>query len=232
MAINTIKITPPDLILLDINLPEINGYEICQLLKSNPETQNIPIIFVSALDDVLDKVKAFQAGGLDYITKPFQKEEVIARVENQLIIRSQQKQLEAEIKQRQETEERLRFYLHAVSHDLRNPVIGLSMILQNMLEQNQSSSIPILRSVLERMKNSCDRQLKLINLLVETQQHELWSFSLECQPLNLHSLTQEIRLEWMPMLQEKQATLINNIPPDFPLIQSHRLVRWYTNQNQ
>lgn len=231
MAINTIKITPPDLILLDINLPEINGYEICQLLKSNPETQNIPIIFVSALDDVLDKVKAFQVGGLDYITKPFHKEEVIARVENQLTIRLQQKQLEAEIQQRQKTEERLRFYLHAVSHDLRNPVIGLSMILKNILRQDQSLKIPILRSVLERMNNSCDRQLQLINSLVETQQHEIWGITLNSQPLNLYLLAQEIFIDWLPLLKEKQATLINKIPPDLPLIQADLSQIWRVYEN-
>lgn len=234
-AINTVKMVPPDLILLDINMPEMNGYEVCQILKADQKTKDIPIIFISALDDVLDKVKAFQVGGLDYITKPFQEEEVIARVENQLTIRQQQKQLEQEIQQRQKTEERLQFYLHAVSHDLRNPVIGLSMILKNLLHQTEvtetSPKTPILRSTIELMKNSCDRQLQLINSLVETQQNDLWGISLQCKPLNLYSLTQEIILEWIPILEENQATLINNIPPDLPLIQadSHQLWRVYEN---
>ncbi|GFE70186.1 hybrid sensor histidine kinase/response regulator [Chroococcus sp. FPU101] len=231
MAIDTIKFKPPDLILLDINMPEINGYEVCKILKVDLETQNIPIIFVSALDDVIDKVKAFQLGGLDYITKPFQKEEVIARVENQLTIRSQQKQLEAEIKQRQKTEERLKFYLHAVSHDLRNPVIGLSMIFKNILQQDQSLTISILRSVVERMENSCDRQIQLINSLVETQQHEIWGITLQCQALNLYLLAQEISIVWLPRLQEKQATLINNIPPDLPLVQADLSQIWRVYEN-
>lgn len=234
-AINTIKMVPPDLILLDINMPEMNGYEVCQILKSDQNTKDIPIIFISALDDVLDKVKAFQVGGLDYVTKPFQEEEVIVRVENQLTIRLQQKQLEQEIQQRQKTEERLRFYLHAVSHDLRNPVIGLSMILKNLLHQTEVTEtipkIPILRSTIELMKDSCDRQLKLINSLVETQQHDLWGISLQCEPLNLYLLTQEIILEWLPIVKENQATLINNIPLDLPLIQAdyHQIWRVYEN---
>jgi two-component system sensor histidine kinase/response regulator len=234
-AINTIKMVPPDLILLDINMPEMNGYEVCQILKSDQNTKDIPIIFISALDDVLDKVKAFQVGGLDYVTKPFQEEEVIVRVENQLTIRLQQKQLEQEIQQRQKTEERLRFYLHAVSHDLRNPVIGLSMILKNLLHQTEVTEtipkIPILRSTIELMKDSCDHQLKLINSLVETQQHDLWGISLQCEPLNLYLLTQEIILEWLPIVKENQATLINNIPLDLPLIQAdyHQIWRVYGN---
>jgi signal transduction histidine kinase len=71
---------PPDLFLLDINMPEMNGYEVCACLKSNPELSSAPVIFLSALSATEDKVKAFQAGGADYITKPFQLEEVQARV--------------------------------------------------------------------------------------------------------------------------------------------------------
>ena len=78
----------PDLILLDIKMPGMDGYEVCKKLKVNPQTQAIPIIFLSASDDILDKVKAFEVGGADYITKPFQVEEVLVRVNNQLAITS------------------------------------------------------------------------------------------------------------------------------------------------
>ncbi|MDJ1182853.1 adenylate/guanylate cyclase domain-containing protein [Roseofilum casamattae] len=91
VAINTIEKEAPDLILLDIKMPDMDGYEICQYLKSNPETKDIPVIFISALNGVLDKVKAFGVGSVDYITKPFHEEEVIARVNNQLTIRNLQK---------------------------------------------------------------------------------------------------------------------------------------------
>ena len=84
---------PPDLILLDINMPGMNGYEVCQRLKANPQTRKIPIIFISALDEVFDKVKAFSVGGVDYIAKPFQVEEVFARIENQLTVQRLQTQL-------------------------------------------------------------------------------------------------------------------------------------------
>ncbi|MEM7347110.1 MAG: response regulator, partial [Chloroflexota bacterium] len=92
LALQTIRIDPPDLILLDINMPGLDGYEVCQRLKSDEDTQDIPIIFISALDEVLDKVKAFEVGGVDYVTKPFQTEEVIARVETHLALQALQKQ--------------------------------------------------------------------------------------------------------------------------------------------
>ena len=94
MALMGTKAAPPDLILLDINMPEMNGYEVCQCLKSDRQTCDIPVIFISALDEALDKVRAFETGGVDYITKPFQVEEVLARVENQLTLRQLQRQLQ------------------------------------------------------------------------------------------------------------------------------------------
>lgn len=84
MALITATKEPPDLILLDIKMPDMDGYEVCQKLKANEKTCDIPIIFLSALDDVFDKVKAFSVGGVDYITKPFQVEEVKLRVKHQL----------------------------------------------------------------------------------------------------------------------------------------------------
>ena len=96
IALRAIAKASPDLILLDINLPDMDGYAICQQLRSNPDTVDIPIIFVSALDEPWDKVKAFSSGGSDYISKPFKVVEVLARVENQLKIQQLQQQLKAQ----------------------------------------------------------------------------------------------------------------------------------------
>ena len=84
-----------DLILLDIQMPQIDGYEVCSRLKADERTRHIPVIFISALSDVFDKVKAFGVGGVDYITKPFQVEEVLARVETHLALQHLQKSLRA-----------------------------------------------------------------------------------------------------------------------------------------
>jgi len=105
MALKTLKVKQPDVIFLDIKMPEMDGYQVCQAIKSDAILQNIPIIFISALDDVFDKVRAFQCGGVDYITKPFQMEEVVARLEHQLTIQRQKIALQAEVKKRQEAEE-------------------------------------------------------------------------------------------------------------------------------
>ncbi|WP_341736300.1 diguanylate cyclase [Microcoleus sp. CAWBG640] len=137
MALKTIKVKCPDVILLDIKMPQMDGYEVCKAIKSDDNLRHIPVIFISALDDVFDKVKAFESGGIDYITKPFHIEEVVARLENQLIIQRQQRLLEKEINIRREAEEVLyqsRALLASVLNSsldgiaamqaVRNPVTG------------------------------------------------------------------------------------------------------------
>jgi CheY-like chemotaxis protein len=94
LALQSVATTPPDLILLDIMMPELDGYEVCAQLKTDPASAAIPIIFITALNEPLDKVKAFNLGGVDYITKPFQTEEVLARVRTHLHIHELQIQLE------------------------------------------------------------------------------------------------------------------------------------------
>ncbi len=105
MALRTIHHNLPDVILLDIKMPEMDGYEVCEALKNDENTSEIPVIFLSALDEVLDKVKAFKIGGVDYITKPFQAEEVIARIQTQLTIQQQKHQLRKQIEAHQQTAE-------------------------------------------------------------------------------------------------------------------------------
>ena len=122
MALRSVQAEPPELILLDINMPDMNGYEVCQKLKSDEKTRDIPVIFISALSETSDKVKAFSFGGADYITKPFQNEEVLARVRHQLSLRRLQQKLveqaqmlarqnvrlQREIEERQKVEKALR----------------------------------------------------------------------------------------------------------------------------
>jgi two-component system sensor histidine kinase/response regulator len=147
----------PDLILLDINMPEMNGYEVCELLKATAELSDIPVIFLSALTETQDKVKAFRAGAVDYISKPFQFEEVHARVETHLKLHDLQQalklhneQLEEAVETRTcelaEANQRLRLldrskdaFLNLISHEFRTPLNGLLGVGELILEEMPSS---------------------------------------------------------------------------------------------
>jgi two-component system sensor histidine kinase/response regulator len=151
LALNAAQKSPPDLILLDINMPEMNGYEVCARFKESSTTRDVPVIFLSALNDVKDKVKAFQAGGVDYVSKPFQFEEVQARVDTQLRLHLLQRQLrqynetlEETVRKRTEELEQahasLRLlddakgeFLRLISHELRTPLHGLLGSFELML---------------------------------------------------------------------------------------------------
>lgn len=117
-ALAAVQATPPDLILLDIMMPEMDGYEVCKRLKADEHTCNIPILFISALNETEDKVKGFAAGALDYITKPFQLEEVLARVETHLELN----RLQREIRVREETYKEL-LNASPMLHTLSGPMV-------------------------------------------------------------------------------------------------------------
>ncbi|MGL5794496.1 MAG: response regulator, partial [Waterburya sp.] len=140
-AIRGAKAVPPDLILLDVKMPEMNGYEVCKQLKADERTRNVPVIFISALGDVFDKVKAFQVGGVDYITKPFQVEEVLARLDTHLTIRNlqikleaQNEQLKREIASKMAAEDKFAKAFRACP----NPIAIATYQTGNLLEVNKS----------------------------------------------------------------------------------------------
>jgi diguanylate cyclase (GGDEF)-like protein len=154
VALQTVKAKIPDIVLLDITMPDMDGYQVCSELKKNPQMSQIPVIFISALDATFDKVKAFQVGGIDYITKPFEIAEVIARIENQLQLKKAQEelhslnyqletlnnqleqkvtertvQLQSEITQRRQAQDRL---LHMAMHDPLTNLANRTFLLQRL----------------------------------------------------------------------------------------------------
>ncbi|MBW4682273.1 MAG: response regulator [Microcoleus vaginatus WJT46-NPBG5] len=133
MALTAAKTVTPDLILLDINMPEMNGYEVCEFLKQDDKTRTIPVIFLSALDDVLDKVKAFQVGGVDYITKPFHLEEILVRIQNQLTIQNLQNKLQTQNTQLQNALTELRTTQAQLIH--KEKMLSLSQLVAGIAHE-------------------------------------------------------------------------------------------------
>ena len=238
-ALKAVELQAPDLILLDIKMPRMDGYEVCRQLKASEATCAIPVIFISALDDVFDKVKGFEAGGADYIIKPFEPVEVLARVSAQLKMQRLQQQLRCanvqlatqnvqlsqEIQERQQAEANLRMLLHAVSHDLRSPLSGMSLLLQNRLA-DAASNIAIDRRTVEVMVQSCSRQLQLIESLTATQQFDVKSAFLAMKPLSLPALVQNILIERLPILNQHRVKVKQLFPADLPLVNADAQQLW------
>ncbi len=194
-ALRAAVASPPELFLLDVLMPGMDGYELCAQLKASPETREVPVIFLSALGEVEDKVLAFQKGGVDYITKPFRHEDVLARVETHLkLSRLQQElrernlQLEESLR-KQRALERLRDDLvHMLVHDLRAPLTAISGNLDLFLDETNATLPEEDRQLLVRAHRSSDRLAHMISDILdvsklESGQMEVATVACELEPL-------------------------------------------------
>ncbi|HBE17530.1 MAG TPA: hybrid sensor histidine kinase/response regulator [Cyanobacteria bacterium UBA11149] len=227
MGIKAAQADPPDLILLDIRMPDLDGYAVCEQLKSHPKTQDIPIIFLSALDDVLDKVRAFQIGAVDYITKPFQIDEVLARVNNQIIVRhltkqlieksqqleSQNQQLQQEIIERRKAEKTAEAaskaksdFVANMSHELRTPlnaILGFTQLMnrdKHLRDEQQE--------YLEIINRSGEYLLGLIDDVLELSKIESGRFSLNLNSFDFYRFLDSIEEMFQMKAEQKGLYLM------------------------
>ena len=194
---------PPDLILLDINMPEMNGYQVCAHLKSTVELSDIPVIFLSALNETQDKVKAFQSGAVDYISKPFQFEEVQARVETHLklhglqrALKLQNEHLEKAVAARTlelvESNGRLTIldrskneFLNLISHEFRTPLNGLLGVSELILDGMPST--PENKELQEMFEQSRRRILAILDDALLLTQIDVNREPFRAGPVSLHA---------------------------------------------
>jgi signal transduction histidine kinase len=148
MALQTVQYSNPDLILLDIMMPNMDGYEACEKLKKDPKTMNIPIIFMTALSDTGEKVKGLELGAVDFITKPFKNEEVLARIRTHIsLIQTQQELLDKELELRTMAamEESRKDFLELITGELKTPLMSIygnsRLLLDSKLDKDQEESL-------------------------------------------------------------------------------------------
>lgn len=166
LALRSIDLVLPDLILLDIMMPEMDGYKVCQILKSSERTRHIPVIFISALDEVLDKVQAFSVGAADYVTKPFQEAEVLARVKHHLRLQRLQQQLIERNEALERSNRELEQFAHVVSHDLQQPLLSVTGFIKLIKLKYQANLDEAVLEYLDRIAGAGTRMQRLIQDLL------------------------------------------------------------------
>ncbi|HAX75954.1 MAG TPA: hybrid sensor histidine kinase/response regulator [Cyanobacteria bacterium UBA11372] len=226
-AIEQVEYALPDLILLDVLMPGIDGFETCSRLKSNQTTKDIPVIFMTALSDAEDKVKGFSVGGVDYVTKPIQQAEVLARVTTHLSIRNLQQKLQQQneclqreicdrIKIEQELQKRtaqleaanqeLEAFSYSVAHDLRNPITSINGYIWVLEEEYASQLDEDGKHYLERVRVATERMEQLIDDILRLSQ--VTKSKMQFDTVDLSHIAREIAISLRQTSLEREVEFI------------------------
>ncbi|MEM7772853.1 MAG: response regulator [Cyanobacteria bacterium P01_A01_bin.37] len=196
LALRNVQTNPPDLILLDINMPELSGYDVCQTLKADLHSRGIPIIFLSASNSEHDKVKAFEVGGVDYITKPFQVREVLARVAMQLKLQT--------LNQLRENLSRM------LVHDLRSPLSFITFSSSALLSKSYIE--PEDQETLQHIYTMTQRLSHMLNDLLVAAKLDAGKLVLQQTPVDLNVLITEAMSAFTFESTIKQVSLMPKLP--------------------
>jgi two-component system, sensor histidine kinase and response regulator len=207
-ALEQAEYTQPDVILLDVMMPGMDGFETCQLLKANAVTQAIPVIFMTALSDPVDKVRGFELGAADYITKPLHQEEVVARVNAHLTLYRQKQEIERLREQDRQRYERLSQYkdylLNTTSHDLKNPLTSIMASTELLRRYLQD---PTLIKRLDHIQTSATYMRDLVCNLLDLARLET-GIGLNKAPVSLNELLMTSIVHMEMLAQAKGITLV------------------------
>ena len=212
LALKAAKLAPPDLFLLDINMPEMDGYELCSLIKQDETLANIPVIFISASGETFDKLKAFSSGGVDYVTKPFQYEEVQARIKTHLELNRQKREIEELRYQERAYFETIsttkNHVVQMASHDLKSPLAGIRLLLSLLKRQIEDN--PLAVDYIDKINRSSDRMLEIISTLLDLARLET-GLALEMQRVLINQVVKEVAESFYPHANDKEIKLAIDI---------------------
>jgi len=218
LALQVAEKERPDLILLDIMMPDMDGYEVCRRLKENKFLHDIPVIFISALSETNDVVKALKYGGVDYITKPFRAEEISARVKTHIKLRRQS----IELHELNVTKDR---FFSIIAHDLRGPMGGFMGLTDLLTEELSNMSMAEIQEFLGSMRDSATNLFKLLENLLQWARVQQGGIILSRERVLFHPIV----IESLEMIQEsakkKGITIICDISEELEVFADSNLIQ-------
>lgn len=188
LAVNAAVSEPPDIILLDIMMPGIDGYETCRRIKENKALSDIPVIFMSALSDTFDKIRGFEAGAVDYVTKPFQQEEILARINAHLTIRRQKKELSELNRKLFESNITKDKFFSVIAHDLKNaffPLFSYPDLLARSIDNEDYGNV---RKYAGNIKEHIENSYKLMENLLNWSRVQIGTMDFQPQTVQLYKV--------------------------------------------
>ena len=195
-ALEAARERQPDLVLLDVMMPGMNGYEVCRRLKADPATAGIPVVFVTALSDTEDKVQAIEAGGDDFLTKPFNRPVLVARIRSLLRLKAAGDELERSYRKLQELERLKDDLMRMVVHDLKSPLAGVMGSLEMVTDGDFGPLTPPQRRLLADAHDRAADVLLMIDNLLELARLEESRVQLQPRDVDVSLLLQEVAADW------------------------------------
>ena len=213
-ALNILNEKHIDLVLLDIAMPGMDGFEVCDRIVKNPETSHIPVIFLTAMTQTEDVVRGFKTGAVDYITKPFQTEELLQRVHTHLRIKQQQETITEQNNQLQELNATKDKFFNIMAHDLKNPFNAILGFAELLLKRHKTISEEKREHFINNIYNNTKNAYKLLENLLEWSRSQTNRIKFSPETVNLATLVNEM----LPLIEESAAQkaiqLTNTIEDD------------------
>lgn len=203
-VVNHIK---PDLILLDIMMPELDGYQVCEILKKNPDTAEIPVVFLTALKQTENLVKSFEVGGVDYISKPFKKDELIARVKTHIDLKRSRDIILSQNHRLHKLNDEKNSLMHITAHDLKNPLQGISGLVEMLQYHRSEIDDEEYESICQSINASTMHALEIINDLLDAHAIEHGKFQFKLEKTDVSALFNELYEHFDSTAKEKILNL-------------------------
>ncbi len=203
---------PFDLVLLDIQMPEMDGYEVCKILKSDDRTKDIPVIFLSARNDTQDIVKGFNAGAVDYITKPFNSDEILSRIKNHLELKFAQdiiNEQNSKLTQLNATKDK---FFSIIAHDLKNPISSFRDTTAYLSDNYDEISEDEIIELIQLTRQSAEVVFSLLNDLLDWSRSQRGVIQYNQADTDIFMLSENVISILKPIAQKKNIILENNIP--------------------